>query len=133
MVFACAMLAACGSSPHGGGDDIDAAGRVLTHPQLLRAVWGPAHADQIDYLRRIGIAADQLPVIFDSFRQLEGHATRCFEGLGLGLAIAKHLVELQGGRIWVESQLGVGSTFCFTLPCAPAANLELQADHIAAA
>jgi signal transduction histidine kinase len=54
--------------------------------------------------------------IFDTFRQLDGSSTRKWGGLGIGLAIARHIVELHGGRIWVESKRGKGSTFAFTIP-----------------
>ncbi|MCM3001502.1 ATP-binding protein [Paenibacillus cellulositrophicus] len=66
----------------------------------------------------IGIAAERLEAIFTPFDQLdmpEGHES---SGTGLGLSITKRLVELSGGRIWVESQLGRGSTFHFTVPAA---------------
>jgi signal transduction histidine kinase len=63
-----------------------------------------------------GIAEDQVASIFDTFRQLDGSSTRRVGGLGIGLAIAKHIIELHGGRIWVESKAGVGSTFCFMIP-----------------
>jgi len=61
----------------------------------------------------MGIPEDKLQMIFDEFYQVEGGK---HGGTGLGLAIAKRLVEEQGGNIWVESQLGKGSTFYFTLP-----------------
>ena len=63
-----------------------------------------------------GIAPDQIPGIFDTFRQLDGSSTRESGGLGIGLAMAKHIVELHGGRIWVESKKGKGSVFTFVLP-----------------
>lgn len=63
-----------------------------------------------------GIAPDQIPGIFDTFRQLDGSSTREIGGLGIGLAMAKHIVELHGGRIRVESKIGKGSLFTFVLP-----------------
>jgi len=63
-----------------------------------------------------GIAKEQLAKIFDTFRQIDGSSTRRWGGLGIGLAIAKHIVELHGGRIWVESEQGRGSTFAFSIP-----------------
>jgi two-component system, NarL family, sensor histidine kinase BarA len=63
-----------------------------------------------------GIPAEELPHVFDRFYQTGNPLTRQYNGLGLGLAVAKALVELHGGRIWVESELGRGSVFCFSLP-----------------
>ncbi|MEO5351118.1 MAG: PAS domain S-box protein [Magnetococcus sp. YQC-3] len=64
----------------------------------------------------IGIAPEQITRIFEYFTQANYSVTRQFGGTGLGLAISRKLVELMGGQIWVESQLGQGSTFFFTLP-----------------
>ncbi len=63
-----------------------------------------------------GIASDQLSRIFEPLQQADGSSTRRWGGLGIGLAMAKHIVELHGGRIWVESELGRGSVFSFVLP-----------------
>jgi signal transduction histidine kinase len=63
-----------------------------------------------------GIPADQQDRIFEEFQQVDSSSTRRKGGTGLGLAIAKRIVELHGGRIWVESTVGAGSTFTFSLP-----------------
>ena len=63
-----------------------------------------------------GIPDEQISQVFDTFRQIDGSSTRRWGGLGIGLAIAKHIVELHGGKIWVESRAGVGSTFAFMIP-----------------
>ncbi len=62
----------------------------------------------------IGIPADAIPRLFQSFSQVDASTTRRFGGTGLGLAISKRLAELMGGRMWVESVRGQGSTFSFT-------------------
>ena len=67
----------------------------------------------------IGIAAADQEAIFEEFRQVGTDYARKREGTGLGLALARRFVELHGGRIWVKSALGQGSTFTFTLPERP--------------
>lgn len=66
-----------------------------------------------------GISPDQKELIFERFRQSSLNLTRKYEGAGLGLAISKAYVELLGGSIWIESELGKGSTFYFELPYKP--------------
>jgi signal transduction histidine kinase len=67
----------------------------------------------------IGIAPEDQAKIFEEFRQVGGDYAHKKEGTGLGLTLAKKFVELHGGRIWVESEVGKGSTFTFTLPIDP--------------
>jgi len=64
----------------------------------------------------MGIAARDLPRVFERFFQVESHLTRRYGGMGLGLAVAKAMIEMHNGRIWVESEEGKGSTFIFLLP-----------------
>ena len=70
----------------------------------------------------IGIKSEDMDKIFDAFRQLDSSYARRYEGTGLGLTLTKRLVELHGGRIWVSSEYGKGSTFTFTLPLKPTYN-----------
>ena len=69
----------------------------------------------------IGIAPEQAAAIFEEFRQADVTVSRDFGGTGLGLSITKKLVELHGGRIWVESEPGKGSTFFVEIPVRVAA------------
>jgi signal transduction histidine kinase len=69
----------------------------------------------------IGIAPEDQAAVFEEFRQV-GSSTKKIEGTGLGLAISRKFIELHGGRIWVTSEPGVGSTFAFTLPLPSASN-----------
>ncbi|MCS6791696.1 MAG: CHASE2 domain-containing protein [Oscillatoriaceae bacterium SKW80] len=77
----------------------------------------------------IGIPPEQFDRIFESFQQGDGSTDRKYGGTGLGLSITKKLVELHGGKIWVESEVGKGSHFSFTLPVAdaPAENTPISA------
>jgi two-component system sensor histidine kinase/response regulator len=63
----------------------------------------------------VGIAPEKLDMIFDSFNQADASTTRQFGGTGLGLTISRCLVQMMGGRVWVESELGAGSRFHFTV------------------
>jgi signal transduction histidine kinase len=94
-------------TPAGGRIDVSAA-RVNGEIQVAVADTGS------------GIAPQDIDRIFEEFQQTDVGAKQQ-EGTGLGLALSKRLVELHGGRIWVESELGVGSRFVFTLPADEAA------------
>jgi CheY-like chemotaxis protein len=71
-----------------------------------------------------GISAEDQEKIFERFTQANSAITRGYEGAGLGLAICRGLVELMGGRLWVESEAGKGSTFFFNLPYCPSSLAE---------
>jgi CheY-like chemotaxis protein/anti-sigma regulatory factor (Ser/Thr protein kinase) len=81
----------------------------------------------------VGIAPQDQARIFEDFQQAESSTATAREGTGLGLALARRFVELHGGRLWVESQVGVGSTFTFTLPTHQALEDEPSAVPQAAA
>ena len=70
----------------------------------------------------IGIPADRIASLFQSFTQVDASTTRKYGGTGLGLAISKRLAEIMGGRMWVETQVGGGSTFYFTIIAEPSGN-----------
>jgi len=92
-------------TPTGGAVDVNAA-QVDGDVRVSVADTGP------------GIAPEDHERIFEEFQQTKAGSEQR-EGTGLGLALSKRLVELHGGRIWVDSELGKGSTFVFTLPASP--------------
>jgi signal transduction histidine kinase/CheY-like chemotaxis protein/tetratricopeptide (TPR) repeat protein len=78
----------------------------------------------------IGIPRDKLDTVFEAFRQTDSSTTRKFGGTGLGLSISVQLVELMGGRMWVESELGVGSEFHFLIPLEFTVQTESDGERI---
>jgi signal transduction histidine kinase len=88
-------------------------GRVTVRAELFNASLRISVADT-----GVGIAAEDLPLLFDKYEQARHRATRGEKGTGLGLYITRQLVELHGGTIHVESEVGRGSTFSFILPVA---------------
>ena len=87
-------------------------GRILVKAGRLDD--GSVKVDVID--NGIGISSEHLELIFSEFRQVDNSFSRRYEGTGLGLPLTRKLVELHRGRIWVESELGKGSTFTFVIP-----------------
>lgn len=67
----------------------------------------------------IGIPPEQIEKIFEPFQQASNSITRDYGGSGLGLAISRQYAEMMGGRLWLESKLGIGSTFSLVLPLKP--------------
>ena len=91
----------------------------FTHEGLI--TWGAkiTNNEELEFYVKdtgIGIDKEHLDSIFERFRQLDGSSVRKYEGTGLGLSVSKSLVELMGGHIWVNSEVGKGSEFKFTIP-----------------
>lgn len=78
----------------------------------------------------IGIPLSQQQIIFETFRQQSGQSNRLYEGAGLGLAIAKRLVEKMSGEIYVKSEVGKGSVFSISIPCSLVESYEVSQDNI---
>jgi signal transduction histidine kinase len=107
---------------HGGFPSADSSSCGLDSPPHAAAP-PPAAGDFVEIAVEDtgeGIPAEELDAIFDKFHQVRRHGRGKAPGTGLGLAISKSLVELMGGRIRVESRVGAGSRFSFTLPAADA-------------
>ena len=85
--------------------------------QLSRSVDEPTALGQVSgaLSSRVGIAPEDQETVFEEFRQV-GTSDKKVEGTGLGLTLCRKFVELHRGRIWVKSQVGVGSTFTFAIP-----------------
>lgn len=86
---------------------------------IIRAGYSPQDPEfvQVSVIDQgMGISKTELPRVFEKFYRVGGTQSKEIKGTGLGLAITRSLVELQGGRIWVESEPGKGSTFSFTIP-----------------
>jgi signal transduction histidine kinase len=89
----------------------DKGGQVLVKAGLVQ---GYVQVSVID--NGLGIPAHDMPRVFERFFQVESHLTRRHGGMGLGLSVAKVMIEMHGGRIWAESVEGKGSNFTFVLP-----------------
>jgi signal transduction histidine kinase len=100
------------------------AGEVCLTVQLSRPGW--IRFDVHD--TGIGLSPEQQESLFQEFHQVDSSPTRKFGGSGLGLAISQRLAELMGGRLWVESDLGEGSTFFFDLPL-PTTDIMVSSTH----
>jgi len=95
-------------------------GRIAIRAERTANRWDAQGAAEVVHVavedNGIGVGAEDLPKLFQKFSRVGDRKTRQIPGTGLGLSIAKNLVEMQGGRIWCESELGKGSTFHFTVP-----------------
>ncbi len=96
-------------------DFTSAGGQVWVRAKRVTSAYGAECVVEVGDTG-IGIAPDHHALVFREFAQVDSSASRPHHGTGLGLTIARKLVELHGGRIWVESELGEGSRFFFTIP-----------------
>ena len=96
--------------------------KFTEHGEIVVSVEATSQTDELIGLHLrvrdtgIGIPLDKHRLIFEAFSQADSSTTRQYGGTGLGLAISSQLVEMMGGRIWVESEIGHGSTFHVVLP-----------------
>ena len=113
--------------PNGKGDErritqvlLNLVGNAIKFTEAGRITVEASAADGTFYIAVAdtgpGIALEDQQSVFEEFRQLDSSSTRTKGGTGLGLAISRRIIELHGGRIWVDSELGRGSCFRFTLP-----------------
>jgi PAS domain S-box-containing protein len=106
-------------------------GEVVLSVEATRVSYGDGGGDEVHELHfavrdtGIGIPNDRIDRLFESFTQVDASTTRRYGGTGLGLAISKRLSEMMGGTMWVESEVGKGSAFHFTVKAQAAASPEL--------
>jgi signal transduction histidine kinase len=98
-------------------------GSITIHAEVTRNLWDPQGASHVVHCyvkdTGIGMSEEDLAKLFKPYFRSENPKTREQPGTGLGLTITKGLIEQHGGRVWVESELEVGTTFHFTIPLAP--------------
>ena len=102
----------------------------FTEKGFIRFGYRKSEPDVLEFVVEdtgIGLRNDQLEIIFDRFRQAElGSARRLYGGTGLGLTISRSIVQLEGGKMWVESAEGIGSTFFFTISYLPIVSEDIH-------